>query len=76
MSYKALYRKWRPEVFEEVMGQEHIVRTLKNQIAADSVSHAYLFSGIRGTGKNLHSQNICQSHQLPKPTGWKSLQCM
>ena len=51
MSYKALYRKWRPEVFEEVMGQEHIVRTLKNQIAADSVSHAYLFSGIRGTGK-------------------------
>ncbi len=51
MSYKALYRKWRPEVFEELMGQGHIVRTLKNQIAADSISHAYLFSGIRGTGK-------------------------
>ncbi|SFI22281.1 DNA polymerase-3 subunit gamma/tau [Tindallia magadiensis] len=51
MSYKALYRKWRPEVFEEVMGQAYIVQTLKNQIAADSISHAYLFSGIRGTGK-------------------------
>lgn len=51
MSYKALYRKWRPEVFEELMGQAHIVQTLKNQIAADSISHAYLFSGIRGTGK-------------------------
>lgn len=51
MSYLALYRKYRPRVFEDVVGQEHIVRTLQNQIKAGRVSHAYLFSGSRGTGK-------------------------
>ncbi|MDD4200958.1 MAG: DNA polymerase III subunit gamma/tau [Eubacteriales bacterium] len=49
--YQALYRAYRPEVFEEVLGQEHIVKILKNQIATDSTSHAYLFCGTRGTGK-------------------------
>lgn len=51
MAYKALYRKWRPEVFEEVIGQSQVIRTLKNQVKNENVSHAYLFSGIRGTGK-------------------------
>ncbi len=51
MDYKALYRKWRPKVFEEVLGQEHVTSTLRNQILNDNVAHAYLFSGIRGTGK-------------------------
>lgn len=51
MSYMALYRKWRPDEFEEVKGQEHIVTTLKNQITHDRVGHAYLFCGTRGTGK-------------------------
>lgn len=51
MSYQALYRKWRPSVFEDVRGQEHIVKTLKNQIRLDRVGHAYLFCGTRGTGK-------------------------
>ena len=51
MAYKALYRKWRPEVFEEVIGQSQVIRTLKNQVKNETVSHAYLFSGIRGTGK-------------------------
>lgn len=51
MDYKALYRKFRPVVFEEVIGQEHITATLRNQILTDNVAHAYLFSGIRGTGK-------------------------
>lgn len=51
MSYLALYRKYRPRVFEDVVGQDHIVRTLQNQIKAGRVSHAYLFSGSRGTGK-------------------------
>ena len=51
MSYQALYRKYRPKTFEEVIGQEHITRTLANQVKASSVSHAYLFTGSRGTGK-------------------------
>lgn len=51
MSYKALYRKYRPQVFEEVVGQGHITTTLKNQIMDNKITHAYLFAGIRGTGK-------------------------
>jgi len=51
MSYTALYRKFRPPVFDQIVGQEHITRTLKNQIVAGRVGHAYLFNGGRGTGK-------------------------
>lgn len=51
MSYTALYRKWRPTFFEEVRGQDHIVKTLKNQINSGRIGHAYLFCGTRGTGK-------------------------
>ena len=51
MSYTALYRKFRPDNFNDVKGQEHIVMTLKNQIKADRIGHAYLFCGTRGTGK-------------------------
>lgn len=49
--YQALYRKWRPKVFEDVVSQDHIVETLKNQIANNKIAHAYLFCGSRGTGK-------------------------
>lgn len=49
--YLALYRKYRPKTFDEVIGQEHIVKTLINQIKMDKISHAYLFTGSRGTGK-------------------------
>lgn len=49
--HKALYRSYRPQTFEDVVGQEHIIRTLKNQIENNNVGHAYLFSGTRGTGK-------------------------
>ncbi len=51
MSYTALYRKYRPDAFQEVKGQDHVVTTLRNQITADRVGHAYLFCGTRGTGK-------------------------
>ena len=51
MSYTALYRKFRPGGFEDVKGQDHIVQTLKNQIKAERIGHAYLFCGTRGTGK-------------------------
>jgi len=49
--YQALYRKWRPRTFDDVVGQEHITETLKNQIISGRLSHAYLFVGTRGTGK-------------------------
>lgn len=51
MSYVALYRKWRPLVFEDVVEQEHVVKTLKNSISSGRIAHAYLFCGTRGTGK-------------------------
>ena len=51
MGYTALYRKFRPDNFSEVKGQDHIVKTLRNQIQADRIGHAYLFCGTRGTGK-------------------------
>ncbi len=51
MSYMALYRKWRPDTFEEVKGQDHIVTTLRNQIVNNRIGHAFLFCGTRGTGK-------------------------
>ena len=51
MSYVALYRKYRPKTFDEVIGQDHITKTLINQIMTDQVGHAYLFCGSRGTGK-------------------------
>ena len=51
MSYKALYRKYRPQSFADVSDQEHITRTLKNALKEGRVSHAYLFSGPRGVGK-------------------------
>ncbi|KEI11360.1 DNA polymerase III subunit gamma/tau [Clostridium novyi] len=51
MGYTALYREWRPRTFEEVVGQEHITLTLKNQMKNNRIAHAYLFCGTRGTGK-------------------------
>ena len=51
MSYMALYRKFRPTRFSEVKGQDHIVKTLENQMRSGRIGHAYLFCGTRGTGK-------------------------
>ena len=51
MAYKALYRKYRPQTFSDVVGQDHIVETLKGELASNKISHAYLFTGTRGTGK-------------------------
>ncbi len=51
MAYQAIYRKWRPAVFEDIVGQGHVTGTLKSQVMNDHISHAYLFCGTRGTGK-------------------------
>lgn len=51
MAYQALYRKWRPKTFDDVVGQSHVIRTLKNEINTKKTAHAYLFCGTRGTGK-------------------------
>ncbi len=58
--YTALYRAYRPEIFDEILGQEHIVRILRNQIDTDSVSHAYLFCGTRGTGKTTTARILAK----------------
>ena len=59
--YTALYRAQRPEIFQEVIGQDHIVRILKNQIATGTVSHAYLFCGTRGTGKTTTARILAKA---------------
>ena len=59
--YTALYRAQRPEIFEEVIGQDHIVRILKNQITTGTVSHAYLFCGTRGTGKTTTARILAKA---------------
>ena len=59
--YTALYRAQRPEVFSEILGQEHIVKILKHQIATDTVSHAYLFCGTRGTGKTTTARILAKA---------------
>ena len=51
MAYVSIYRKYRPYDFDGIVGQEHIVKTLRNQIKTDTIGHAYLFTGTRGTGK-------------------------
>lgn len=59
--YKVLYRKWRPQTFADVAGQEHITSTLANEVAADKVSHAYLFTGSRGTGKTTCAKILAKA---------------
>ncbi len=67
MSYTALYRKFRPTEFEDVKGQEHIVRTLRNQIKAGRVGHAFLFCGTRGTGKTTIAKILAKAVNCENP---------
>ena len=72
MPYQVLARKWRPQLFEEVVGQEHVVRTLRNAISMRRVGHAYLFTGQRGTGKTSTARILaktlnCKDGPTPSP---------
>ena len=67
MSYTALYRKFRPDNFKDVKGQDHIVTTLKNQIQADRIGHAYLFCGTRGTGKTSIAKLFAKTVNCENP---------
>ena len=61
MAYKALYRTYRPQTFEEVVGQKYVVQTIRNQIKENKISHAYLFSGPRGTGKTTMAKLLAKA---------------
>ncbi len=70
MSYQVIARKWRPQTFEEVTGQEHITQTLRNALANDRLHHAYLFSGARGVGKTTTARLLAKAlncHKTDKP---------
>jgi DNA polymerase III subunit gamma/tau len=74
MTYLSLYRKYRPQTFAEILGQEHVSRTLANAIAEDRVAHAYLFTGPRGTGKTSTARILakalnCVDGPTPEPCG-------
>ena len=67
MAHKALYRKWRPEKFEDLIGQDPIVTTLKNQIQSGQIAHAYLFTGTRGTGKTSTAKVFAKAVNCEEP---------
>ena len=67
MAYQAIYRKWRPAVFEDVVGQEHITKTLQNQLETGKISHAYLFCGTRGTGKTTVAKILARAINCQNP---------
>ena len=72
MSYLVLARKWRPQVFEELLGQDHVVKTLKNALTKGRIAHAYLFAGPRGTGKTTIARILakamnCAEGPTPEP---------
>lgn len=67
--YQALYRKWRPRTFDDVAGQSHITDTLKRQVAGGRLSHAYLFTGTRGTGKTTCAKILSRAVNCHAPVG-------
>ncbi len=74
MARQSLYRAYRPQTFDDVVGQEHIVRTLRNAIDRNTLSHAYLFTGPRGTGKTttarlLAKALLCENAPTSNPDG-------
>ncbi len=69
MTYLALYRKWRPQTFGEIIGQEHVIRTLKNAVESGRTGHAYLFCGTRGTGKTTTAKVLAKALNCAERAG-------
>ena len=74
MSYLVLARKWRPKTFEDVVGQDHVVRTLSHSLDNERLHHAYLFTGTRGVGKTTIARILakalnCEKGVSPQPCG-------
>ena len=67
MAYTALYRKFRPKNFSEIVGQDHIIQTLKNQVKSGRVGHAYLLTGGRGTGKTSTAKILARAINCLNP---------
>ena len=65
--YQALYRKWRPQTFADVIGQQHITDTLRAQLQSGRLSHAYLFTGTRGTGKTTCAKILARAVNCEHP---------
>ena len=77
MEYLVLARKWRPQVFEDVAGQDHVVKTLRNAVKLDRIAHAYIFSGPRGTGKTSVARILAKSLNCERgPTEKPCNQCV
>ena len=75
MAYKALYRTYRPMTFEEVAGQQHIVKTIKNALATGKIAHAYLFAGPRGTGKTTMAKLLAKALNCDEGIGCQCNEC-
>ena len=75
MAYKALYRTYRPQTFEEVAGQKHIIRTLRNALASNKIAHAYLFCGPRGTGKTTMAKLFAKALNCEHGVGCQCNEC-
>ena len=75
MAYKALYRTYRPSTFDEVAGQQHIVRTIKNALTTRKIAHAYLFAGPRGTGKTTMAKLLAKALNCEHGIGCQCNQC-
>ena len=75
MAYKALYRTYRPSTFEEVAGQQHIVKTIKNALATNKIAHAYLFAGPRGTGKTTMAKLLAKALNCDEGFGKQCNEC-
>ena len=75
MAYKALYRTYRPQTFEEIAGQKHIIRTLRNALANNKIAHAYLFCGPRGTGKTTMAKLFAKALNCEQGVGCQCNEC-